>query len=437
MTAQPSRRTQRTGGTRRGKRQRCSCTTAGRARSNQPSVGFSPSERDDWHLPDIQDLIDVFDALDRARCGKTCVVDEPDSPRRSCDWRLIGSADTPIRGATTREFRRGCRIARAMLRRLSKRFPYDDSAGRSLPRSRRTRTAEPVRYSLGRKVSRLLSDKSMHAVADRRPLPLGVNPTTGRTFISKSGDRESPALMCYEVFCELNRDDFLLRLACSRPRLWSAECHHVVLQASTSIQAARNEARAASQRARRLIAKLRESRRIRSGYYCIEAAPCRQVGQPAISIHLHIVLEAGENAPVERLLGRAWKRSAQPHQSSTVNLSEELRGEPADKDAVLNAIQYAAGSTSIKGVRIPKHMLGFFDPIYFVNTGWEARRAMQHRRNGRWTEDTFRLFLVICDTACEKRGFFGGWDGRTREGKLTGRTVGIRRRKRAEIPTCC
>ncbi len=337
--------------------------------------------------------------------------------RRTVPLRLVGSADNPLAGATRREFRAGCRSMRAVLLDLRDEFPHDPDCGKRKPRSAAAKHAEHINSRLARNVYRLLDDESMNAAADGKPIPLGFNPNSGTEFISGSGDRESPVSHVFRTYRELNRNNKLLALARSGVRLWAFECDHIVLDASTSNEEAERVYLALDSRVIRLRKDLRKSKHIRSGFVAVEVSPCWHKGKRAVSVHVHLILEPAGDANLEITVSALWSMTRGTQFSGTVHTSPTLRGGPADYDSVLNIFQYAAGTTSIRGLRLSKFMLGFFQPFHFGCTPWAEARAARQRENGFWCKDTFRLFLVHTETAGQKRRFFGAWDGRTAAGK--------------------
>lgn len=385
-----------------------------------PCREYQPRERDSWHLlPSDQAWLyglDDDDVDDPNAWLESPLVEHLDD-RRTVPLRLVGSASNPLAGATRREFRAGCRSMRKVLLDLRDEFPHDPDCGKRKPRSAAAKNAEHINSRLARKVYRLADDESMNAAADGKPIPLGYNPNSGTEFISGSSDRESPVSHVFRTYRELNRLNKLLDLARSGVCLWALECDHVVLDASTTNEEAERVYLALEKRITRLRKSLRATNHVRAGFVAVEISPCWHKGSRAVSVHVHLILEPNGDANLELTVSVLWSMTRGKEFSGTVHTSPTLRGGPADYDSVLNIFQYAAGTTSIRGLRLSKFMLGFFRPFHFGSTPWAEARAARQRENGFWCKDTFRLFLVHTETAGQKRRFFGAWDGRSAEGK--------------------
>ncbi len=385
-----------------------------------PRREYQPRERDSWHIPPSDQAWlygrDDDDADDPTASLESPSVEYSDD-RRTVPLRLVGSASNPLAGATRRGFRAGCGSMRAVLLNLRDEFPHDPDFGKRKPRSAAAKHAEHINSRLARKVYRLLDDESMNAAADGKPIPLGYNPNSGTEFISGSNDRESPVSHVFRTYRELNNNDRLLRLARSGVRLWAGELDHGVLPASATNDEAERFFLAGHARAVRLRKALLSTKHVRAGFIAVEVSPCWHKGQRAVSVHFHLILEPAGDANLEVTVSVLWSMTRGKEFSGTVHTSPTLRGGPADYDSVLNIFQYAAGTTSIHGLRLSKFMLGFFRPFHFASTPWAEARAARQRENGYWCKDTFRLFLVHTETAGQKRRFFGAWDGRSAEGK--------------------
>jgi len=344
--------------------------------------------------------------------------------RRTVPLKLIGSDDNPLAPATRRELRTGCRSMRAVLLDMRNQFPHDSETGKRKPRSTQAKNAEPINSRLARKILSLLDDESMNAAADNKPIPLAYNPKTDTEFISGSGDRESPVSHVMRTYRDLNYNNRLSWLARSEVQLWAFECDHMLLVGSTTNEEAERVYLALNIRITRLINALKRTKHVRSGFFTIEVSQCWYKGQRAVSVHVHLILEPEGNANLEVTVSTLWSMTQGKEFSGTVHTSPTLRGGPAGYDSVLNIFQYAAGTTSIHGLRLSKFMLGFFRPYYFASTPWAESRAARKRENGFWCKDTFRLFLVHTETAGQKRRFFGAWDGRTAAGKAAKKLQG-------------
>lgn len=415
-------------GTSRSKcRSRSSCRTleerAGRPLSCRENL---PRERESWHLSSdlawilALEELDAFkeeEDVDDLTTQHTTPLAEYSGNRPKVSLRMVGSTDNPLSGATRREFRAGCRSMRAVLLDLRDEFPHDPDCGKRKPRSIAAKNAEHINSRLARKVYRLLDDESMNAAADGKPIPLGYNPNSGTEFISGSADRESPVSHVFRTYRELNRNNRLLNLARAGIRLWAFECDHIVLDASTTNEEAERVCLALEKRIARLRKSLRVTNHVRAGFVAVEISPCWHKGRRAVSVHIHLILEPAGDANLEVTVSVLWSMTRGKEFSGTVHTSPTLRGGPSDDDSVLNIFQYAAGTTSIRGLRLPKFMLGFFQPYHFGSTPWAESRAARRRENGYWCKDTFRLFLVHTETAGQQRRFFGTWDGRSAEGK--------------------
>lgn len=320
-----------------------------------------------------------------------------------------------------RSLRERTRRYRELLLLLNSDYFIADARLLPRPRNRSERRAAGPRAALQRHLDTLLRDWAMADFADGKDLPL--RPQRGKSggvYIASSKTRSSVTTFVVDLYRELNRRQRLGRLVEREPSLFHYSLRHCVLPDWTPDEAVWRAVDRLAERLKRLVRFITRRNWVLGGYARIEADRCMVDGKPCVTLHAHLVVERVRGISPTIAMESHWRRSANPEESSAILKSREHDGSPATRDAVLNLIQYAGGSTGRFGCRMPKLLIGFGSFPIGPSLRYAVARERQQRKNGLWTKNTLRIRLLVDCHPRYEQGFFGTWSERGRwRGKRT------------------
>jgi hypothetical protein len=295
---------------------------------------------------------------------------------------------------------------------------YFIADARLLPRLRKRsdRRAAGPRAALQRHLDALLRDWAMADFADGKDLPLRPQRgESGGMYIASSKTRSSVVTFVIDLYRELNRRKRLDRLVEREPSLFHYSLRHRVLPDWTPDIAVWRAVDRLAERLKRLVRFIIRRNWVLGGYARIEADRCMVDGKPCVTLHAHLVVERVPGTTPTIAMESHWRRSARRKESSEILKSRDHDGSPATRDALLNLIQYAGGSTGRFGCRVPKLLMGFASFKLGPSLRHAVARERQQRKNGLWTKNTLRVRLLVDCHPRYEQGFFGTWSARGRQ----------------------